>query len=118
MKYITVEEFCNHHGVEVMLIREFADFGLIQLSVQENQEFVAQEEISRLERMLRLSQDLEVNKEGIDIILQMREELKQLRREASQLRYRLQQLEQERTHRLVIQPQTRGFIIDYSGTDE
>jgi chaperone modulatory protein CbpM len=117
MRYIAVEEFCTHHGVEVMLVREFADFGLIQLRVEENQEFVADEEVSRLERMLRLSQELGVNKEGIDIILHMREELKQLRREAAQLRYRLQQLEEERTHRLVIQPQTRGFLIDYSDMD-
>jgi hypothetical protein len=117
MKYIAVEEFCSHHGVEVMLIREFADFGLIRLTVQENQEFVSAEEVSRLERMLRLFQDLEVNKEGIDIILQMREELKQLRQEAAQLRYRLRQLEEERTHRLVLQPQARGFIIDYSAPD-
>jgi hypothetical protein len=47
----------------------------------------------------------------------MREELKQLRREADQLRYRLRQLEEERTHRLVTLPQTRGFIIDYTGTE-
>jgi chaperone modulatory protein CbpM len=117
MKYLAVEEFCTHHGVEVMLVREFADFGLIQLFVEEDREFVPDEEVSRLERMLRLSQELEVNKEGIDIILHMREELKQLRREADQLRYRLRQLEEERTHRLVTQPQTRGFIIDYTGTD-
>jgi chaperone modulatory protein CbpM len=118
MKYIAVEEFCTHHGVEVMLVREFADFGLVQLSVQENGEFVPDEEVSRLERMLRLFQDLEVNKEGIDIILHMREELKQLRREAAQLRYRLRQLEEERTHRLVTQPQVLGFLIDYSDRDE
>ena len=117
MKYIAVEEFCTHHGVEVMLVREFADFGLIQLLVEENREFVPDEEVSRLERMLRLSQELEVNKEGIDIILHMREELKQLRREADQLRYRLRQLEEERTHRLVTLPQTGGFLIDYTGTD-
>jgi hypothetical protein len=117
MRYIAVEEFCNHHGVEVMLIREFADFGLIQLSVQENKEFVPDEEVSRLERMLRLFQELEVNKEGIDIILHMREELKQLRRETGFLRYRLRQLEEERTHRLVTHPQSGGFIIDYSAPD-
>jgi chaperone modulatory protein CbpM len=117
MKHIAVEEFCLLHGVEVVLVREFADFGLLQLRVEENREFVPAEEVSRLERMLRLSQDLEVNKEGIDIILHLREELQQLRREAANLRYRLGQLEAERTHRLVTQPQARGFIIDYTGMD-
>lgn len=117
MKYIAVEEFCSHHGVEAVLVREFADFGLIRLHVEENREFVPDEEVGQLERMLRLSRDLEVNKEGIDIILHMREELKQLRREAEYLRYRLQQLEAERTHRLVTRPRDRGFFIDYTGLD-
>ncbi len=117
MRYIAIEEFCSHHGVEVMLVREFADFGLIQLHQAEDGEFVPDEEISRLERMLRLSQELDVNLAGIEIIMHMREELKQLRREAATLRYRLQQLEAERTHRLVTQPQARGFIIDYSGLE-
>jgi chaperone modulatory protein CbpM len=117
MKYIAVEEFCTHHGVEVMLVRAFADFGLVRLMVEENREFVPDEEVPRLERMLRLSQELEVNLEGIDIILHMREELKQLRREADHLRYRLRQLEAERTHRLLTQPQAHGFLIDYSDLD-
>jgi chaperone modulatory protein CbpM len=117
MRYIAIEEFCSHHGVEVMLVREFADFGLIRLERLEDREVVPDEEVSRLERMLRLSQELEVNKEGIAIILQMREELKQLRRERELLDYRLRQLEEERTFRLVHQPQSRGFLIDYSGMD-
>jgi chaperone modulatory protein CbpM len=117
MKYIAIEEFCSHHGVEVMLVREFADFGLVQLHKAESGEFVPDEEVSHLERMLRLSQELGVNMEGIEIIMHMREELKQLRREANQLRYRLGQLEQERTHRLVTQPQAQGFLIDYSGLE-
>jgi len=117
MRYIAIEAFCSHHGVEVMLVREFADFGLIRLERQEDKEVVPEEEVTRLERMLRLSQELEVNKEGIAIILQMREELKQLRRETMQLRYRLGQLEEERTHRLLTQARNLGFLMDYPGFD-
>ncbi|MGV3503374.1 MAG: chaperone modulator CbpM [Adhaeribacter sp.] len=117
MRYIAIEAFCFHHGVEVMLVREFADFGLIRLERQEDKEVVPEEEVPRLERMLRLSQELEVNKEGIAVIMQMREELKQLRRERDLLTYRLRQLEEERTFRLVHQPQNQGFLIDYSGMD-
>lgn len=113
MKYITLEEFCTHHNIEVTLIQEFAEFGLVPLHVQENRQFLPDTAIKQLERMLRLFRDLEVNKEGIEIILNMRKEIKQLRREANHLRYRLQQLEREQQQQLSGSSQARSFIIDY-----
>jgi hypothetical protein len=110
MRYIAIEEFCHHHGVEVNLIREFADFGLFALHVQDNQEFVPGAAINRLERMLRLFQELEVNKEGIEVILHMRRRLKKLRQKHAQLQYRLQQLEQAKPS--VSGPSRSHFIID------
>ena len=100
MKYIAIEEFCNYHGIEVTLVQEFADFGLVQVHVQDNQQFVPDTDIAELERMLRLSRDLGVNKEGIEIILNMRQELKRLRRQKQKLNYRLQQLEAEKQQQL------------------
>ena len=95
MKYIAIEEFCNHHGVEVKLIREFADFGLVPLHVENNREFLPSKSIIRLERTLRLFRDLEVNKEGIEVILHMRQQLKKLHRQREKLLNRLQQLENQ-----------------------
>jgi chaperone modulatory protein CbpM len=108
MKYIAIEEFCNHHGVEVTLIREFAEFGLVPLHVENNREFLPGKSINRLERTLRLFRDLEVNKEGIEVILHMRKQLKKLRREHEQLLNRLQQLESQGTSG---QFGSRNFII-------
>ena len=106
MRYIAVEEFCNHHGIEVKLIREFADFGLVALHVENSQEYLPDKAISRLERTLRLFQELEVNKEGIEVILHMRKQLKKLRRQQENLQYRLQQLEMGQrptTHQYLVQ---------------
>jgi DNA-binding transcriptional MerR regulator len=113
MRYINIEEFCSHYGVEITLIQEFAEFGLVQLHVRDNREVLPDADITRLERMLRLFRDLGVNKEGIEVILNMREEIEQLRQEADQLRYRLQQLEAEKQQQLSHLPHARGFIIDY-----
>lgn len=115
MKYITIEEFCNHHGVEAQLIREFADFGLVHLQTEQDQEVLVGSEINRVERMLRLAQDLDLNPEGIDIILNMRQELLRLRRRTQRLQNRLRQLEQERRWLLLEGPQQQGFIVDLSG---
>ncbi|MGV3587182.1 MAG: chaperone modulator CbpM [Adhaeribacter sp.] len=95
MKYIAIEEFCNHHGVAVTLIREFADFGLVPLHIENSQEYLPDNAIARLERTLRIFQDLDVNKEGIEVILHMRKQLRKLRREHKILLNRLQQLENQ-----------------------
>ena len=116
MRYIALEEFCQHHGIEVTLIREFADFGLMQLTVENNREFVEDTEVKRLERMLRISRDLGVNKEGIEIILNMRKQLQKLRRERENLQYRLLRLEAESRQRLANTPFASNHDIDYSDT--
>ena len=113
MRYIAIEEFCNYHGIEATLIQEFAEFGLVQVHVQDNRHFVPDTDITRLERMIRLYHDLGVNKEGIEIILNMRQEIKRLRQQKQKLSYRLQQLEAERQQRLHHLTQS-CIIINYS----
>ncbi|MDQ4142117.1 MAG: chaperone modulator CbpM [Bacteroidota bacterium] len=114
MNYIAIEEFCQHHGVEVRLIQEFADFGLVQLHTTQNRQVVPASEVRQLERMLRLALDLDLNPEGIDVLLNMRQELQRLRRKTQRLQNRLRLLEQERNWNLLEGPQSQGYIIDVS----
>lgn len=100
MNYISIEEFCTHHGVQVTLIREFADFGLVHLQEEAQKALVPEVEIEKLERMLRLYNELGINKEGVEIILNMRDQLVSLNSELETIRYRLKQLEQEQNLRL------------------
>jgi hypothetical protein len=100
MNYIAIEEFCTHHGIQVTLIREFADFGLVHLQEQGEIALVPAEEIEKLERMIRLHSELGINKEGLEIILNMRDQLVSLNSELETIRYRLRQLEEEQNIRL------------------
>lgn len=100
MNYIEIEKFCTHHGVQVTLVREFADFGLVHLQEQEKKAVVPEEEIEKLERMIRLHSELGINKEGLEIILNMRDQLLNLNSELETIRYRLKQLEAEQNIRL------------------
>ena len=100
MNYIEIEKFCTHHGIQVTLVREFADFGLVHLQEQEKKAFVPEEEIEKLERMIRLHSELGINKEGLEIILNMRDQLDSLNSELETIRYRLRQLEDEQNLRL------------------
>ena len=110
--YIAIEEFCQYHGVELRLVQEFADFSLVQIQTSQNGLVVPASEVKQLERMLRLALDLDLNPEGIDVILNMRQEMQRLRRKAQRLQNRLRQLEEERHWNLREGPQSRGYIID------
>ncbi|QHT67783.1 hypothetical protein GXP67_14630 [Rhodocytophaga rosea] len=110
--YISIREFSTLHGVEVALIHEFAEFGLVQTHFQQNLECLIADDIAHVRRLIRLYQDLGINKEGIDIILSMREQILSLREELESLRYKAQRLEQERHQRLTDFPSVQGLIID------
>lgn len=100
MNYIEIEKFCTHHGIQVTLVREFADFGLVHLQEQEQKAMLPEAEIEKLERMLRLYNELGINKEGLEIILNMRDQLVSLNSELEAIRYRLKQLEEEQNLKL------------------
>ena len=100
MNYIAIEEFCTHHRVQVRLVQEFADFGLVHLQEEAQQAFVPEAEVEKLERLLRLYSELGINKEGLEIILNMRDQLLNLNSELETIRYRLQQLEKEQDLKL------------------
>ena len=100
MNYIEIEKFCTHHGVQVTLVREFADFGLVQLQEEEQKAVLPEAEIEKLERLLRLYNELGINKEGLEIILNMRDQLVSLHSELETIKYRLKQLEEEQNLKL------------------
>jgi hypothetical protein len=74
--YITVQQFCSFHQCETVVIEEFLDFGIFEVAQPEGEVIVIPEtQIPRLERALRLRNDLGVNTAGIDIILRLLERI-------------------------------------------
>jgi DNA-binding transcriptional MerR regulator len=90
---ITIEEFADFHQVTTELIKEFADFGLINMIQVERQYCIDTGHIERCERAIRIYKDLGVNKEGIEIILDMREKHAQMQQELRWLRHQLKKHE-------------------------
>lgn len=90
---ITVEEFAEFHQVTTELIKEFADFGLISVVKVERQFCIDTGNIERCERAIRIYKDLGVNKEGIEIILDMRAKHAEMQRELKWLRHQIKKHE-------------------------
>lgn len=116
-RYITVEEFSRFHGLERTFIREFVEFGLVEVHLVDEEECLPAEDLERVERLTRLYRELGINKEGIDIILNLRDQLIALQAEKEALQYRLQQLEQEHRQLLRSPSSPRTYIIDIEAFD-
>lgn len=65
------------------------NMGLIQMEEIEQETFIHKEQITDLEKILRLHHDLQVNLEGVDVVLNLLEKEKELREEVKLLKNRL-----------------------------
>jgi hypothetical protein len=110
--YITIEEFSNQYGVQQELIKEFMDFGLVNTYHQQEAECLSAEDTEYVARLVRLYRDLGINKEGIDIIMSMRDQLIRMNDELNRLRYKAHRLEQERDLLIFDIPRQNGLLQD------
>ncbi|WP_116125897.1 chaperone modulator CbpM [Lewinella sp. IMCC34183] len=75
VSYITIQQFCTFHQCETVIIEEFLDHGIIEVHRQKEVVLIPQNQVPRIERALRLRNDLGVNSAGIDIILRLMEHI-------------------------------------------
>ncbi len=90
-KGINIEVFCRFHGVDRAQVFEIAEMGLVHL----DQQLIPEDEVETLERCLRLTNDLGVNVQALDIILQMRKRMEEMRAELEELRMLLKSEKEE-----------------------
>lgn len=81
-KGYTISAIADHYGVHQQTLRLYEREGLLKPSRSEgNVRLYTDEDIERLEVILKLTRDLGVNLAGVEIILNMREKMDQMQRE-------------------------------------
>lgn len=86
---VSTDEFCIHHNIEFSFIRNLCDFGLLETVSVQKMDYIPEGEIEKLERMLRLHKELDINLEGIDTIDHILARVNQLQKEVADLKNRL-----------------------------
>jgi chaperone modulatory protein CbpM len=86
---IIVDVFCQEYQIEINLINDLESFGLIETIVHNENKYLDKNQLVHVEKILRLHNDLNINKEGIEIILDLLEKEKQLLLEVKYLKNRL-----------------------------
>lgn len=72
---ISIAVFCRTHNLESELILSLHEFGLIPVFYEEQEAYIALDDLANLERIISFHNDLEINKEGIEVILRLLEQI-------------------------------------------
>jgi|SRR5437588_7360746 len=86
---IVLDEFCASHEVQISFIQTLEEHGLIQTVIVNQTRCVHAEELSKLEQILRLHQQLNINPEGIDAIINLLQRIASMQNEITVLKNRL-----------------------------
>jgi hypothetical protein len=86
---ISTQILCSHYDIEISFVYALNKMGLIQIEIIEQNQYIHQDQISDLEKIIRLHNELNVNLEGIDIVFNLLEKEQELRNELNTLKNKL-----------------------------
>ncbi|MDC6389595.1 chaperone modulator CbpM [Maribacter sp. PR1] len=92
--FIYIEEFCTIHNIETSLVHQLVEFEILTLKKTDNKEVIELEELPKLEKMVRLHQELEINPQGLQAIHHLLEQVNKLQEEILALRRKLNRFEE------------------------
>jgi len=90
---ITVDEFCIHHNIESSFIYSLKESGLIEIEIIEEKIMIPYEQLSSLERIVRLYYELGINLEGLETISYLLQRMNEMQQEIVRLNNRLRAYE-------------------------
>ncbi len=85
---LPLPQFIELYNVEVSFINSLQEFGLIKVIIVEEIPHIHHEQLSNLEKLIRLHYDLEINMEGIDVISHLLRRMEEMEGELRGLRNR------------------------------
>mgnify|MGYP006139912525 FL=1 len=71
------------------LFSELHEFGIIEILTIENSNFIHEDKISVVEKVVRMQKDLNINLEGVDTVLNLLDKINDLQTELNTVKNRL-----------------------------
>jgi hypothetical protein len=94
-KYIPVLHLCDLYQIEISFFKELNEEGLIELVSRQNSMYVHEDKLYKVERIIRIYRELNVNIEGIDVVLNLLEKVDKLQNEVYSMQSRLRLYEDD-----------------------
>src|ERR1700761_794879 len=82
---VAINDFCVYHQVEYTFINDLMDAGLVEVTIVDKNPHIPEGEIQKLERMIRLHNELQINVPGIEAISHLLERVEQLQQDRQRL---------------------------------
>lgn len=86
---ISIQVLCKRYEIPVSFINSLKEFQLLDLIVEENDFYVKTTQLAKVEKMMRLHYDLEINFEGLDAIYNLLNQVENLKEEVKLLQNKL-----------------------------
>ncbi len=83
---IKITEFCDSHGIAYSYISTLEEYGFVTV---EQKAFIKNEELPKIEKIVRLNREMQINFEGIDVILNLLDKLDEAAENERKLKQRL-----------------------------
>src|ERR1700733_11347269 len=90
---VAIREYCVIQELEPSFVMALGDAGLLEIIVIDETSYFHEQQLTELERMVRLHQDLKINLEGIEAISHLIEKMKKMQDELIVLKNKLRKYE-------------------------
>ena len=86
---IELTTLCRHYQVEQTFFSRLSDIGLIETITIQNTQCVDETDIRQIDKIIRLYRELDINPEGIDVIMNLLDRIDDLEKKLIATRNRL-----------------------------
>jgi hypothetical protein len=87
--FISANEFCTNHNIEVSFISLLQETGLIEVTTIEETGYINISQLKELEKIVGFYYDLDINLGGIETISHLLQKVSDMQREITALKNRL-----------------------------
>lgn len=111
---IPLSQVCDYFHIDLVVVRDFADFGLYPTVFSDGEIGIETQNLDRLKKIISLHKALGINKEGIEVILDLREKISGLQTEVEFLQNEVEKLKRYAGNEEPEALKNRGLLIEIS----
>ena len=86
---ISTDDFCTWHQVEYTFITSLHEAGLVEITIIDKTEYIPETQLQKLEKMVRMHHDLDINIAGIEAITHLLERFESIQEDIRTLKNKL-----------------------------